>query len=112
MHHLNINIILINNNGGGIFSFLPQAKEPKHFETLFGTPTDLNFEHAARLYDGRYTKVQNWDDFHSAVSKALEWKGLNVVEVPTDRNLNVQAHRKMWNQVSQEISDCLNGDEA
>jgi 2-succinyl-5-enolpyruvyl-6-hydroxy-3-cyclohexene-1-carboxylate synthase len=111
MNQLNINIILINNNGGGIFSFLPQAKEPKHFETLFGTPTDLEFVHAVRLYEGRYTKVQNWDEFHSAVSQSLEWKGLNVVEIPTDRNVNVQVHREMWNRVSQEISEYLNGDE-
>src|SRR5699024_6861786 len=37
-YELDITIILINNNGGGIFSFLPQAKEAKHFEALFGTP--------------------------------------------------------------------------
>jgi 2-succinyl-5-enolpyruvyl-6-hydroxy-3-cyclohexene-1-carboxylate synthase len=63
------------------------------------------------LYEGRYTKVQNWAEFHSAVSLSLEWKGLNVVEIPTDRNVNVQAHREMWNRVSQEIREYLNGDE-
>jgi 2-succinyl-5-enolpyruvyl-6-hydroxy-3-cyclohexene-1-carboxylate synthase len=43
LHQLNITIILINNDGGGIFSFLPQAGLPRHFETLFGTPIGLDF---------------------------------------------------------------------
>ena len=46
MHNLNITIIVVNNNGGGIFSFLPQRDEEQHFELLFGTPTNLTFEHA------------------------------------------------------------------
>src|SRR5699024_1911653 len=39
-----ITILLINNNGGGIFSFLPQAKEDAYFEHLFGTPLDIDFQ--------------------------------------------------------------------
>src|SRR5690606_10010256 len=42
-YRLPITIVLLNNNGGGIFSFLPQAKEEKHFEHLFGTPLDIDF---------------------------------------------------------------------
>ena len=44
LHELNLTIILINNDGGGIFSFLPQAAYPEHFEQLFGTPTGLDFQ--------------------------------------------------------------------
>src|SRR5699024_8974635 len=51
---LDITILLINNNGGGIFSFLPQAEDPKHFEALFGTPLHLDFRKAAELYEANY----------------------------------------------------------
>ncbi|EAE5938937.1 2-succinyl-5-enolpyruvyl-6-hydroxy-3-cyclohexene-1-carboxylic-acid synthase, partial [Listeria monocytogenes] len=52
LNELHINIVLVNNNGGGIFSYLPQKRSAtKYFERLFGTPTGLNFEYTALLYD-------------------------------------------------------------
>lgn len=44
---MNLTIVIVNNDGGGIFSFLPQANEPKYFESLFGTSTELDFRFAA-----------------------------------------------------------------
>ncbi|HYK73800.1 MAG TPA: thiamine pyrophosphate-dependent enzyme, partial [Pseudoneobacillus sp.] len=105
--NVDITIIIINNNGGGIFSFLPQANHPKHFELLFGTPLDLNFEHVVKMYDGTYTKADNWDDFLTALSKASNESGLKVVEVPTNRERNVLQHRELWNCVSREIEKFL-----
>lgn len=110
MHHLNITIIVINNNGGGIFSFLPQAGSAKNFENLFGTPIDIEFEYAVKMYGGNYKKVTNWNEFQDTILKAIETQGLNVIEVPTDRDMNVQTHRNMWNRVSQEKSHLLDGD--
>ena len=52
LHRLNATIIVLNNDGGGIFSFLPQAGYTDNFEQLFGTPHGLNFEAAARMYSG------------------------------------------------------------
>ncbi|WP_442595657.1 2-succinyl-5-enolpyruvyl-6-hydroxy-3-cyclohexene-1-carboxylic-acid synthase [Neobacillus sp. D3-1R] len=107
--NIDITIIIINNNGGGIFSFLPQANHPKHFELLFGTPLDLNFEHVVKMYNGSYTKTENWDDFQTALSNASKEKGLKVVEVPTNRERNVIQHRELWNSVSREIESFLEG---
>ncbi|MFD1777522.1 2-succinyl-5-enolpyruvyl-6-hydroxy-3-cyclohexene-1-carboxylic-acid synthase [Fredinandcohnia salidurans] len=106
-HHLNSTIVLINNDGGGIFSFLPQSQEEKHFETLFGTPIGLDYEHAVKMYGGKFTSVENWAEFRKAISASLNGKGLHVVEVKTDRQENVMIHRKMWNNVSQEIKNLL-----
>lgn len=106
-HHLNITVVLINNDGGGIFSFLPQSKEEKHFETLFGTPIGLNYEHAVKMYDGNFTSVKDWQEFRDAVTASFNRKGLHVIEVKTDRHENVMIHRKMWNNVSQEINEML-----
>ncbi|WP_285768977.1 2-succinyl-5-enolpyruvyl-6-hydroxy-3-cyclohexene-1-carboxylic-acid synthase [Peribacillus sp. SI8-4] len=99
----NITILLINNDGGGIFSFLPQANEREHFETLFGTPHGLDFSHTAKLYGGRYNKVQTWDDLKRAFTESFETQGLKIIEVPTERESNLQKHRNLWSHVSQEI---------
>jgi 2-succinyl-5-enolpyruvyl-6-hydroxy-3-cyclohexene-1-carboxylate synthase len=108
MHRLNLCIILINNNGGGIFSFLPQAADPNHFEQLFGTPTDLKFEYIVKMYGGQYAKVRDWDEFREALAGART--GLQVIEVQTNRAKNVENHRKMWKQISLEMGDYFKGD--
>lgn len=105
MHKLNLTIILVNNDGGGIFSFLPQSKEEKHFETLFGTPSGLHFKHAADMYDGSYTSPANWHDFRSSVTSAISKKGLNIIEIRTNRHTRVKIHRDLMNRVSQEIRE-------
>jgi 2-succinyl-5-enolpyruvyl-6-hydroxy-3-cyclohexene-1-carboxylate synthase len=96
LHQLNLTIILINNDGGGIFSFLPQAAYPEHFEQLFGTPTGLDFRLAVELYGGQFQKVDSWESFRNAMNRGLHTGGLHVIEVPTERTSNVKMHRQLW----------------
>lgn len=110
LYELNINIIVINNNGGGIFSFLPQANYPDHFEKLFGTPLDLQFEHAIRMYNGQYDLIKDWTHFSSSLEGCSSFQGLNVLEVTTNRDENLKEHRTLWDFVSQEISQLVNGE--
>ncbi|TKC15912.1 2-succinyl-5-enolpyruvyl-6-hydroxy-3-cyclohexene-1-carboxylic-acid synthase [Robertmurraya kyonggiensis] len=109
LYNLNIKIIVINNNGGGIFSFLPQSNHPKNFEKLFGTPLDLNFEHAVHMYNGSYDLITDWNHFTSSFERNLENNGLSVMEITTNRDTNLKEHRDLWNFVSQEISRLLKG---
>lgn len=111
MNRMKMTVIVINNNGGGIFSYLPQASEPKHFEQLFGTPADLDFAHAAKLYGGGYAKVTDREMLHEAMKTAEEADGLFIIEAVTDRGKNVVAHRELWANVSQEINEWLVGDQ-
>ncbi|MFE8703298.1 2-succinyl-5-enolpyruvyl-6-hydroxy-3-cyclohexene-1-carboxylic-acid synthase [Cytobacillus sp. FJAT-54145] len=110
LYQININIILINNNGGGIFSFLPQSNHPNNFELLFGTPLDLTFEHAVNLYNGHYELITDWSHFTSSLMQNMEKDGLKVMEVPTNRDKNLQEHRELLNDVSQEISRFVHGE--
>ncbi|MDQ0216565.1 2-succinyl-5-enolpyruvyl-6-hydroxy-3-cyclohexene-1-carboxylate synthase [Oikeobacillus pervagus] len=109
LNKINLTILVVNNNGGGIFSYLPQSSHPKHFELLFGTPADLDFSHAAALYGGSYHKVVDWIDFHQAMKNANDHNGLSIIEIPTNREKNVVAHRQLWTNVSQEIISLLEG---
>lgn len=99
-HGLDATIILLNNDGGGIFSFLPQAAEAEHFEMLFGTPHGLDFRPLAELYGASYARVGSWDEFRAAVVRGMERGGLAIVEVPTERGRNVTVHRAMWQAVA------------
>jgi 2-succinyl-5-enolpyruvyl-6-hydroxy-3-cyclohexene-1-carboxylate synthase len=99
LHQLDLTIILINNDGGGIFSFLPQAAYPEHFEQLFGTPTGLDFAPVVQMYGGSFQRVADWYAFRSAVNESIASRGLHVIEVPTMRDSNVQMHRRLWQVV-------------
>ena len=110
MLDLNITIIVINNDGGGIFSFLPQSKEKDCFEELFGTPHGLDFSHAVEMYRGRFTRVESWPHFEEALQDSFKEPGLKVIEVVTNRADNVNKHRKLWSDVSQEIHCLLAGE--
>lgn len=96
LHGVDLTVVLVNNDGGGIFSFLPQADHPDHFERLFGTPTGLDFSHAVRMYGGDFTRIANWDAFRAALRDGMSGGGLHVVEVPTERASNVALHRELW----------------
>lgn len=103
----NLTIVLINNDGGGIFSFLPQASEKEYFELLFGTPHGLDFSHAAALYGANYDKVENWDEFKHAFAKSFSMPGLKIIEVQTNRDENLIKHRELWKYVSREIKEVI-----
>lgn len=111
MHRLNVTIVVVNNNGGGIFSFLPQAKDPTHFETLFGTPADLDFAKAVEMHGGTHVNVNGWTDFRAKVTAGIKSDGLNVVEVRTNREKNVDMHRSIWQAVSDSLQKLVPGAE-
>jgi 2-succinyl-5-enolpyruvyl-6-hydroxy-3-cyclohexene-1-carboxylate synthase len=103
LHRLNLTIILINNDGGGIFSFLPQAAYPEHFEQLFGTPTGLEFRLGVEMYGGQYQRAENWESFRKAVNQGLHNSGLDVIEILAERTSNVKMHRHLWEVVQKAI---------
>lgn len=96
LHGLSATIVLLNNDGGGIFSFLPQADLPNHFEELFGTPHGLDFRPVAEMYGLEYRMADSWDAFRSAVGGGLRSEGVTLVEVRTERRANAELHRRLW----------------
>lgn len=96
-------IILVNNDGGGIFSFLPQKRYPEYFETYFGTPHGLAFEPVARLYGLEFRRVTSWEEFRSLLSEDIGRAGTRILEVRTDRERNVELHRRVWSAASEAV---------
>jgi 2-succinyl-5-enolpyruvyl-6-hydroxy-3-cyclohexene-1-carboxylate synthase len=91
-----VRIVVIDNGGGGIFHFLPQksALEAEEFEPLFGTPRAVSVEKAAALFDLPYTRLESLDDLPTALAA-----GTGLIEVRTDRQTNVAAHRRITDRV-------------
>jgi len=109
LHALDMTVVLVNNDGGGIFSFLPQGDgalvSPRDFEALFGTPHGLDFSHASALHGARHFRPSDWDEFRRMLAEAIATPGLDVIEVRTDRVANVRHHRALWSAVSRAISE-------
>lgn len=95
-YRVHLLVVVINNDGGGIFSFLPQQSLGAPFEPFFATPHGLDFERAASLGRADYRKVRSWSAFRKAVEAGLANHGLYVLEVVVrDRAHNVDTHRRI-----------------
>lgn len=94
--------VVIDNDGGGIFNFLPQAGAglADHFELLFGTPQGVNLAALAAVHRIESEHVTKADDLMFAVDRAVAAGGVRLVVVTTDRVDNVARHRQAWEAVS------------
>ena len=95
-HNLNLTIILHNNDGGGIFEYLPQ-KGTKYFDYLFSTSQGLDYSGVAKLYGCGYTKISSPDELSHVLAKVSTESGVHIIEIPTDREYSRQLHRKYTN---------------
>ena len=106
-YDLDLTIILINNNGGGIFEFLPQKKlAGSRFEPFFGTPHNLNFSHITKMFNGRHHLI-SMEDFSQIFDECQNSPGLDVIEIKTDRNLNVVLHQSLVEYINLQLSNRL-----
>ena len=104
-HNLNLTIILHNNDGGGIFEYLPQ-KGTKYFDYLFSTSQGLDYSGAAKLYGCGYTKISSPDELAPVLAKVSKESGVHIIEIPTDREYSRQLHRK-YTKVSVDMEALL-----
>ena len=104
-HNLNLIIILHNNDGGGIFEYLPQ-KGTKHFDYLFSTSQGLDYSGAAKLYGCGYTKISSPDELSSVLAKINQESGVHIIEIPTNREYSRELHKK-YTKVSVDMEALL-----
>ncbi|ETK37574.1 2-succinyl-5-enolpyruvyl-6-hydroxy-3-cyclohexene-1-carboxylic-acid synthase [Microbispora sp. ATCC PTA-5024] len=88
-------LVVVNNDGGGIFSLLPQAALEAPFERVFGTPHGVDFAYLAAASGLPYTLVTEPEE----LSRALKGDGVRLVEARTDRETNAAVHAAMRDAV-------------
>ncbi|MGH3387850.1 MAG: 2-succinyl-5-enolpyruvyl-6-hydroxy-3-cyclohexene-1-carboxylic-acid synthase, partial [Actinomadura sp.] len=98
-------IVVVNNEGGGIFSLLPQAAIPDPFERVFGTPHRVELSYLAAAHGLPYTLVES----ASALPKAVAGEGLRIVEARTDRAANAALHARLRQAAHAAVRTALAG---
>jgi len=98
-----VRIVVANNDGGGIFEFLPQAGQVgrEEFEAAFGTPLGLDLERVAALHDLHYERVTDLGRLGEASERTA------LVEVPVERRRNVVVHRRLADAAATAIAQAL-----
>lgn len=89
-YQLPVTIILLNNNAGGIFSFLSQRSlTADDFDPLFATPLDLDFAQVAKTYELAYQKVESEVDFEQAIATSRKRTSANMIELTSQAQVPV-----------------------
>jgi 2-succinyl-5-enolpyruvyl-6-hydroxy-3-cyclohexene-1-carboxylate synthase len=84
-----LTIVLINNNGGGIFEMLPIAKFDPPFEEFFGTPQDIDFAQLCATYNVQHELITYWEELQQRLNP-LPNKGIRVLELRTNRKTDAK----------------------
>jgi len=92
-------IIVLNNGGGGIFSFLPIAQQRDIFEKFFGTPHGVTFANAAAMFELNYAQPMDVGHFSKVYSKALKSQTSTIIEVITSRDENLKIHKDLQTKI-------------
>jgi 2-succinyl-5-enolpyruvyl-6-hydroxy-3-cyclohexene-1-carboxylate synthase len=105
-HRLGLTIVVVNDDGGGIFSLLPIAEfgEAAGFETFFRTPHGLDLATVAQGFGAHATRAATIDALRAALTQSLGSPQLHVIEVPLDRALDLAARRRLEAAVSRAVA--------
>lgn len=96
-------IVLINNDGGGIFHFLPIARHGGVFEEFFGTPHGKRFARAGDIYGLSYNTAGTVDEFVSEYEELLQQNKSGIIEIIADREENYTKHREIRAKVHEAL---------
>jgi 2-succinyl-5-enolpyruvyl-6-hydroxy-3-cyclohexene-1-carboxylate synthase len=95
-----VRIVVVDNDGGGIFHFLPQqdALDSAEFEALLGTPRGIDAARAAALFDLPHRRLESLAQLPDALAA-----GTGLIEVKTDRQSNVDLHQRLADRIAAAI---------
>jgi len=104
---LKLTIVLIDNDGGGIFDFLPVSgtQPAEDYVQHVATPHGLDFSQAAALYDCGFERAEDVAGFRAALGRALAADRTTIVSVRTERDANVRLHRDVWTAVAASVRE-------
>jgi 2-succinyl-5-enolpyruvyl-6-hydroxy-3-cyclohexene-1-carboxylate synthase len=104
-----LTIVVLNNDGGGIFSFLPVAELTEHFERYFATPHGRRFKKAAELFGLHYENPVSMSSFRRVYQRSIDSDSSSIIEVHTKREKNLVEHEMIWKKVAEKIGAQLLG---
>ncbi|MEL6824408.1 MAG: thiamine pyrophosphate-binding protein, partial [Calditrichota bacterium] len=94
-----LTVIVVNNSGGGIFSFLPIKQHEQIFDPWFSTPHKFTFESAAKMFRVRYSSPESCAEFRECYRAAKKANVHHIIEVKTDQEENLMLHRSLQDEI-------------
>jgi 2-succinyl-5-enolpyruvyl-6-hydroxy-3-cyclohexene-1-carboxylate synthase len=91
-----LTIVLIDNNGGGIFGHLPVAQFEPPFEEFFATPQQVDFAALCAAYGVEHVAVRDWAHFATLIG-TLPATGIRVLQLRTDRRRDAARRKALLN---------------
>lgn len=95
-----LTIVLINNNGGGIFETLPISKFDPPFEEFFATPQNVNFAQLCVTYGVEHQLIQSWEQLQDLLS-TLPSEGIRVLELQSDRKADAKWRKEYFEKFAE-----------
>ncbi len=99
-----LTIVLLNNGGGAIFSFLPIAEFKEGFEKFWGTPHPYTLAAAASMFELNYSQPMDVRHFKKAYTQALKTQTSTIIEVITNREENLKIHKQIQQKIERHLS--------
>ena len=101
----NVLIVVLNNNGGGIFGHLPVADLESPFEELFVNPHGMDFSKIASSFDLAYSEAKGLTEFRREMQTMLNAQRSSILEVQTDRRQDLRQAQELVQRVAQHIGE-------
>jgi 2-succinyl-5-enolpyruvyl-6-hydroxy-3-cyclohexene-1-carboxylate synthase len=98
-------IVLVNNDGGGIFHRLPIESFEPPFTEAFRTPHGLDFEPTTDLYDLGYAAVEGRSGFRDAYADSVASEGTDVIDVRTDGEASQRTRERLVEETVAELTE-------
>ena len=102
---VNITIVVINNNGGGIFSLLPVSKKNNvHFSEYWTTPHNLDLRKIADSYEVNYYKSESVKELHSSLESSYSNTGISIIDCIIDINENIEIIKELNSSINKNLN--------
>ena len=106
---VDLTLVVVDNDGGGIFSFLPQRRDLPHglFETGWGTPHGVDIPALVAAHGLPVERPRTAAEVVVSIAASVERGGVGVVHVRTDRSANVDVHDELHAAVRASVERLL-----
>jgi len=102
-------VMVVNNQGGGIFSFLPIARHGDVLDPCFTNPHPWHFDHVAAMFGLEYVRVDTCDALEAALRTASDCRCSRLIEILVDREHNVRSHQRIYSEIARDMDAFLCG---
>ena len=105
-YKINLTIVVINNNGGGIFSLLPIANlNINGFDEYWTTNASIDIATVAKLYGCKYNKINQLNELPDCIKQSFEYEGIKIIEIISSINEETSIRYTLRNKIKKSMNN-------